>query len=263
MSRPPTALVATPLAGLPLLQPGDDVSACITAALAAAGMTLGDGDIVVVTSKALSRVEGRFVELSAVTPGEAARSLAAATGKDPRVVELILRESVAVSRAWPGGLVTRHRLGFVAANAGIDASNAGPPAGAPAGEWVLLLPVDPDGSARRLRASLQAAHGCRLAVVVTDSHGRPFRVGTVGVAVGAAGLPALRDQRGQPDLLGRTLEHTITALADQVAALADLAGGQAAEGTPVVIVRGVAGVTAEDGPGAATLHRDPAQDRYA
>ncbi len=239
--------------GLPLFGPGDDVAGAITAAA-----TLRDGDVVVVTSKVLSRVQGRMVDLRRVTPGPGALALAEEVGKDPRLVELILAESVAVSRKAPGVLVVRHENGIVSANAGIDRSNTRDPGG---GEWVLLLPTDPDGAARDLRERLQAATGRRLAVVVTDSLGRPFRRGSVGIAIGAAGIPPLFDQRGRTDLFGRTLEHTETALADQVAALADLVAGQAAEGRPVVVVRGLRYAASDEG--AAALVRPADTDLYA
>lgn len=256
---PDGAVRAWALPGIPEVRQGDDVSACVADAVARAGEPLRDGDIVVVTSKLLSKAEGRRVALATVTPGEEARELAARTGKDPRLVELVLRESVAVSRVRGGVLVTRHRLGVVGANAGIDASNVGPDGA----DVVLLLPEDPDRSARALRRALGARLGVRLAVVVTDSMGRPFRLGTVGLAVGVAGLPPLWDQRGRVDRGGRVLQHTVTALADQVAALADLVSGQADEGRPVTVVRGVGGVTEEDGPGAAALVRPPVEDLYA
>lgn len=251
-------LRAWALRGIPEVRAGEDVSACITAALAATGERLQDDDVVVITSKLLSKAEGRRVRLEDVSPGEEAVRLAARTGKDARLVELVLRESVSVSRVRGGVLVTRHRLGFVGANAGIDASNTGSTEGE-----VLLLPADPDTSARHIRATLQATHGVRVAVLVTDSLGRPFRLGTVGIALGLAGLPAVWDQRGRPDRGGRVLQHTYTALADQLAAVADLVSGQADEGTPVTILRGLTGVTVEDGPGAAALVRPAEEDLYA
>jgi coenzyme F420-0:L-glutamate ligase/coenzyme F420-1:gamma-L-glutamate ligase len=224
------------LPGLPRVAPGDDLGRLIAAALARAGLALADGDVLVVTSKILSRAEGRFVDLASVTPSAAALDLAHASGKDPRLVELILRESRAVSRVGPNVIIVRHRLGLVSANAGIDQSNAQPPEAPPgSGPWVLLLPESPDASAERIRRALHPGIG----VVVSDSLGRPFRLGTVGAAVGVAGLPALWDRRGERDLGGRVLEQTITALADQVAAAADLVAGQAAEGRAVVHVRGL------------------------
>lgn len=253
-------LVALP--GIPVVKPGDDLPTLVRHALDLAEIVLRPGDVVVVTSKLFSRSEGRFVDLATIEPTAEAVSLGAEIGKDPRVVELILRESSSVSRKAKNVLVTRHRLGFVSANAGIDASNAAPvdaPAGS--GPWALLLPEDPDASARRLRERLVEATGVELGVVVTDSFGRPFRVGTVGVAIGVAGLPAVFDQRGRTDLFGRTLEATITALADQIAAAADLVAGQAAEARPVVLVRGIDFPVVESS--ARELLRDPSTDLYA
>lgn len=236
---PRVELVA--LRGVPTVEPGMEPWRLVVDALDASGLALEPGDVLVVSSKIVSRAEGRFVDLSGVEPGAVARELAGRTGKDPALVELVLRESVAISRAEPNVLVVRHRLGFVCANAGIDASNAQPVAAEPgSGPWVLLLPEDPDGSAAGLRAVLHHACGVEVGVVISDSFGRPFRLGTVGVAVGSAGLPALVDHRGRLDRHGRVLEHTFTALADQIAAAADLLAGQADEGTPFVLVRGLA-----------------------
>jgi coenzyme F420-0:L-glutamate ligase/coenzyme F420-1:gamma-L-glutamate ligase len=248
--------------GLPIVDRGADVPALIGAALEAARVRLEASDVLVVTSKLLSRAEGRFVSLSSVAPSAEAIELANRVGKDPRVVELILRESTAISRQAPGVLVVRHRLGFVVANAGIDASNAEPASVEPgSGPWVLLLPEAPDASALAIRARLEAAHRVPIGVVVTDSFGRPFRLGTVGMAVGVSGLPALWDRRGERDLFGRALEHTVTALADQVAAVADLVAGQAAERRPVVVVRGLRFAPSESG--AVALQRSPGEDLYA
>jgi coenzyme F420-0:L-glutamate ligase/coenzyme F420-1:gamma-L-glutamate ligase len=257
---PRLELVAVP--GIPLVGPGADVPAVISRALASAGIALTDGDVLVVTSKVLSRAEGRFVALGDVKPSDRALELGARIGKDARIVELILRESIAVSRTAPGVLVVRHRLGFVVANAGIDASNAVPPgAGAESGPWVLLLPESPDASARAIRDRLESESRALIGVVVSDSFGRPFRLGTVGAAIGVSGLPPLWDRRGEPDLFGRALEQTITALADQVAAAADLVAGQAAEGRPLVLVRGMRFDSSEDG--ARALTRKPEEDLYA
>jgi coenzyme F420-0:L-glutamate ligase / coenzyme F420-1:gamma-L-glutamate ligase len=257
---PRLELVAVP--GIPLVGPGADVPAVISHALASAGIVLSDGDVLVVTSKLLSRAEGRFVGLGDVHPSVRALELGARIGKDARIVELILRESTAVSRAAPGVLVVRHRLGFVVANAGIDASNAVPPgAGAESGPWVLLLPESPDASARAIRDRLESESHARIGVVVSDSFGRPFRLGTVGAAIGVSGLPPLWDRRGEADLFGRALEQTITALADQVAAAADLVAGQAAEGRPLVLVRGMRFDSSETG--ARALTRKPEEDLYA
>jgi coenzyme F420-0:L-glutamate ligase/coenzyme F420-1:gamma-L-glutamate ligase len=237
------------LPGLPVVEPGDDLAALVAAALGRAELTVREGDVVVVASKLVSRAEDRFVDLTTVDPSPRASELARATGQDPRHVEVVLRESAAVSRAAKNVLIVRHRLGFVVANAGVDASNVRGD-----GSWLLLLPADPDASAAALSVRLGAA------VVISDSFGRPFRLGTVGVAIGAAGLPALHDQRGKRDLFGRVLEHTETALADQIAAAADLVAGQAAEGRGAVLVRGLRFPSSSGGAG--RLCRAPEEDLY-
>ncbi len=250
------------LPGLPLVGAGDDLAALIAAGLERAAITLRDGDVLVVVSKVVSRAEGRFVDLTTVQPSERARAVALETGKDARLCELILAESQSISRSAPGALLVRHRLGFIAADAGIDASNAVPRDAAPgSGPWALLLPADPDGSAARLRHALQERSGAALGVIVSDSFGRPFRQGTVGAAIGVAGLPPVWDQRGDVDLFGRVLQHTLTAVADQVAAAADLVAGQAAEGRAAVHVRGLAFTPGEHS--AAELYRAPERDIYA
>ena len=224
--------------GMPLVRPGDDLAALISTALVAAGVSLQDGDIVVVGQKIVSKAEGRLRNLADVHPGEAARRLAREAEKDPRLVELILAESRRVLRTRPGAIIVEHRLGFVCANAGIDHSNV---AGEAAGDesWVLLLPEDPDGSARRLRDQLQRMTGARAAVLVIDSHGRAFRRGTVGVVIGAAGFPCLLYLRGEEDLFGYRLRVTEVGLGDELAAAASMLMGQSAEGRPVVHVRGL------------------------
>lgn len=250
------------LPGLPLVGKGDDLVALIRAGLDRAEIVLRDGDILAVTSKILSRAEGRFFEIPAVEVSPRAASLAKEVGKDPRLVELILRESAAISRQGPNVLIVRHRLGFISANAGIDCSNAQPAHAAPnSGPWALLLPTDPDGDAERIRQALQTQSGAQIGVVITDSLGRPFRYGTVGAAIGVAGLPALWDRRGESDIYGRRLEITITALADQVAAAADLVAGQAAEARPVVHIRGLHFPTGSHQ--ANELYRLPEEDLYA
>jgi coenzyme F420-0:L-glutamate ligase/coenzyme F420-1:gamma-L-glutamate ligase len=251
-------LEVTALPGVPIVQPGDDLAAFVREALARAAIALRDGDVVVVASKVVSRAEGRFVDLASVAPSAKAIEVAREIDGDARVVELVLRESTQISRKARGALIVRHRLGFVTANAGLDLSNAAPPASmGGTGPWAILLPESPDASAVRLRASLGGAIG----VVISDSHGRPFRVGTVGAAIGVAGLPATWDQRGDVDLFGRVLEHTSTALADQVAAAADLVAGQAAERRGVVHVRGLSFSPTESS--ARHLVRPPEGDLYA
>lgn len=225
-------LQLVPLLGIPVVAPGDNLAELLCRA--AEPHRPGAGDVLVVTSKIVSKAEGRFADLRDVTPSERAVALAALTRKDPRLVELILRESRRISRAGPNVLITQHRLGFVSANAAIDHSNVGGDA-----DRVLLMPLDPDGSARGLRRALSARFGCDLPVVVADSHGRPHRLGTVGVAVGASGLPGVEDWRGRPDLFGFRLQHTDIGLADMIASAATLVLGQAAEGVPAVLARGL------------------------
>src|SRR5947207_4363546 len=200
----PAQLTIIGLAGVPMVQPDDDLAALTLAAYAATKLTLEDGDVIVVAQKIVSKSEGRIVEVASVTPSERAIALAAETGKDPRFVEIVLSESRLIVRHRPNLIVAEHRLGFVMANAGIDHSNVGPDDGI---ERVLLLPVDPDASAFALQQQLAAHTKKRLAVIVSDSFGRPWRRGTVGIALGAAGLPSVIDWRGQPDLF-RSEEHT-------------------------------------------------------
>ncbi len=234
------SLSLTAVSALPRVEPGDDLGALLAAALRTQGLTLAEHDVLVVTSKVVSKAEDRYVDLASVTPSRQAIALAQETGKDPRLVEVILWESEQVSRKAADVLIVRHRGGHVSANAGIDQSNARPKrATAGTGPWILRLPADPDASARKLRDQLQAAFGARVGVVISDSFGRPFRAGTVGQAIGLAGFPALFDQRGRRDLDGRILEATITAPADQLAAVCDLVAGQADEGRAAVHVRGL------------------------
>ncbi len=230
-------LTLTPLPGFPLVQPGDDLAAMILRGLDAAGLSLQDGDVLVLAQKIVSKAEGRLVNLSEVQPSPQAVDLASRADKDPRVVELLLQESRQVLRVRPGVIIVEHRLGFVCANAGIDHSNVRGSYGAPE-DWVLLLPSDPDRSAGRLRECLQAASGARLGVSIIDSHGRAWRLGTVGVTIGLSGLPGVVDLRGQPDLYDFHLQVTQVGAADELAAAASLVMGQAAEGSPVVHVRG-------------------------
>lgn len=227
----PIELLAIP--HIPLIRPGDDLPGLILAAASAAGIEWRDQDVLVVAQKIVSKAEGRLVHLPDVTPSPRALELAAVTGKDPRLVEVILGESAAVLRMRPGLLVVEHRLGFVCANAGVDQSNV-----MGSDDWALLLPLDPGASARRLRDAVRAATGAAIAVIISDSHGRAWRLGTVGVAIGVAGLHPLTDLRGQLDLAGRPLHITEVGTADEIAAAAGLLMGQAAEGTPVVRVRG-------------------------
>jgi coenzyme F420-0:L-glutamate ligase/coenzyme F420-1:gamma-L-glutamate ligase len=247
---------------VPTVEPGDDLFEIIVSGLALGHIRLADGDVITVASKIVSRAEGCFVDLGTIVPTEIARHLAGEVDKDPRLVELILRESKAVSRTTRGALIVRHRLGFVSANAGIDASNAAP-SGAPegTGPWVLTLPRNPDATAAALCERLRERLSAQIAVIITDSWGRPFRRGTVGFAIGVAGLPALWDRRGAVDRHGRELQHTECAVADSIAAAADLVAGQAAEGRPLTLVRGLRFQISRDS--AETLLRDPENDLYA
>ncbi|RAI40741.1 coenzyme F420-0:L-glutamate ligase [Rhodoplanes roseus] len=248
------ALLALP--DLPLVRPGDDLAGLLATALAAGG-GVEPGDVLVLAQKIVSKAEGRYVDLAAVVPSAEAERLGVETEKDARLVEVILRESRRVVRHSKHVLIVEHRCGFVMANAGIDRSNVDPVEGS---DPVLLLPEDADASALRLHHALSARLGTPLAVVISDSFGRPWRQGTVGVALGAAGLPALQDLRGEPDLYGRPLRVTETGFADEIAAAASLLMGQGAEGQPAVLVRGLA----FDGPPrpAADLIRGSGEDLF-
>ena len=242
---------------IPLVRPGDDLAALIIAGCERSGLAPADGDIVVVAQKVVSKAEGRYVDLAQVQPSARAEDLAAQVNKDPRLVEVILRESRRVVRHRPGVLIVEHRLGGIMANAGVDRSNVDPDLGA---EPVLLLPRDPDASAAALRDRFVAHFQRGLAVVITDSWGRAWRHGTVGVALGAAGLPVLMDMRGRPDLFGHALRVTQTGFADEIASAASLLMGQAAEGRPVVLLRGLAWTGAATG--AAALIRGAEEDLF-
>lgn len=234
----PNPLVLTPLAGIPRVRPGDDLPMLLLEALGRAEVRLEAGDILAVTQKIVSKAEGRLVHLPEVRPSPEARRLAEESQKDPRLVEVILRESRQVMRVRPGLIIVRHRLGFVCANAGVDHSNVLGEGGRPE-DWVLRLPEDPDASARRIRERLEQAAGVPLGVVILDSHGRAWRMGTVGVAIGISGMPALLDLRGRPDLFGYRLQVTQVGIADELAAAVSVVTGQAAEGIPAVHVRGL------------------------
>lgn len=224
-----------PVEGLPEIRAGDDLAGILAERLSLAhGLRARDGDILVVTQKVVSKAENRFVDLAAITPSSEACELASAVRKDPALVELVLRESDAVIRQAPNVLIARHRLGHVMANAGIDASNVG---GENQGK-VLLLPDDPDASAAAIRSRLATTLGVTVAVVISDSFGRPWRLGTTDVAIGVAGMLALTDQRGELDRDGRVMEVTQVAVADAIAAAAGLVMGEGSEGIPAVIVRG-------------------------
>ncbi len=232
------------LPNIPLVQPGDNIATFITTAIQQIGLTLTSHDIVVIAQKIVSKSEGCFVRLSEVTASARALELAKITGKPPAYVEVVLWDTASVIRARQNLLLVEHKLGFISANAGIDQSNVAPPLSPPlegtkGGDIVLRLPPDPDASARAIRQKLAELTGAHPPVLIIDSHGRPWRWGTVGVTIGLSGLAPVQDLRGTPDLFGRRLQHTDVGLADQIAAAASLVMGQAAEGCPVVIMRGL------------------------
>lgn len=231
-------LILTSLPGVPLIQAGDDLTTIILDALQRAGLPLIDGDVIVLGQKIVSKAEGRVFDLEHVRPSRDAEALAEETVKDPRVVELILGESRRVLRKRVGLIIVEHRLGFVCANAGIDRSNVDR-SGEDQGEKVLLLPENPDATALEIQRGIQDATDANVAVLIIDSHGRAWRMGTVGVAIGAANFPALLDLRGQEDLFGYKLQSTEVGLADEVAAAASVLMGQASEGRPIVHLRGL------------------------
>lgn len=253
----PTAAKFIALAGVPLIKPGDDLAGIILAALAASGEKLRDGDILILAQKIVSKAQDRFVRLSSVEPSSRAKELAREVNKDPRLVELILRKSTEVVRHQRNVIIVAHKLGLVMANAGIDFSNIEQELG---DETALLLPQNPDQACAQLRADMFKLTGVDIAVIINDSHGRPFRSGTVGVAIGASGLPALADMRGNPDLFGRQLQSTEIGLADEIASAASLLMGQADEGRPLVLARGIP-MTRREGR-AAELVRDRKMDLF-
>jgi coenzyme F420-0:L-glutamate ligase / coenzyme F420-1:gamma-L-glutamate ligase len=232
-----SSVSVTALKGIPLVEPGDDLAALLIAGLDATGIAPCRFDILVVAQKIVSKAEDRFVDLATLTPSARAIELAAKSRKDARLVEAILRESVEVVRVKPGVIIVETRQGLVMANAGIDQSNL---AAADHGRRALLLPEDPQASAERLKARLDAHYASDIGVIISDSVGRAWRLGTVGLAIGVAGLPALHDRRGEPDLSGRLLEATEVGFADAVASAGVLVMGEAAEGSPAALVRGLA-----------------------
>ena len=225
------------LSGIPLIRQGDNLADLVLNAIQKNNIALEDGDILVFAQKIVSKAEGRAVNLATVIPSPRAIELAAQTEKDARLVELIIQESNEILRTRPGTIIVEHKLGFVCANAGIDHSNVAG-AGNTAEEWVLLLPAEPERSAQKICNELESKTGKRIGILIIDSHGRAWRNGTVGLAIGIAGLPGLQDLRGEPDLFGFTLRITQVGVADELAAAASLVMGQAAEGTPIVHVRG-------------------------
>ncbi len=245
------------LSRVPLIQPGTDLLRMICDIAREHGPALLDDDVVVIAQKIVSKAEGRYVDLATIEPGEQALALSTQVQKDARLVEVILKESRKVIRHRPGVLIVEHKLGFVLANAGVDQSNVDPQHGV---KPVLLLPEDPDGSALRLHEGFRTQLGKNIAVVINDSLGRAWRLGTVGVALGAAGFPALLDLRGRKDLYGRPLRVSEIGFADEIAAAASLLMGQAAEATPIVIVRGLS--WSAKASSAAHLLRDPDEDLF-
>jgi len=217
---------------IPIVGEGDDIGALICEAAEREGIGIEDGDVIVVSHIIVSRAEGRVVELSAIKPSEFAKNIASAMGKDPRLVEVVLRESKAIARMGDGHLICETKHGFICANAGVDRSNV------PGKDRVALLPEDPDASARRIRERIRQLTGREVAVIISDTHGRPLRRGTINVAIGVAGLEPIWDRRGDVDLFGYTLRVTQVAVADELASAAELVMGQADEGIPVVIIRG-------------------------
>ena len=250
-----SSLIVTALPGIPLVKKGDDIPKIILDGIRKLDLQLETGDALVVTSKIVSKAEGRLFDLREIEAGAEAQRLAIETRKDPRIVELVLRESLKISRQAPGVLVVQHRLGFVSANAGIDQSNVDG-----SENMVLLLPLDPDASAAAIRDHLIDETGADVGVIISDSHGRPFRVGNVGVAIGVSGMPAVLDLRGKVDLFGRELKISIQGYADLVASTANLLTGEADEGRPIVLVHGLQFPPLQ---GVATdLYRAPEQDLY-
>ena len=245
-------LTLIPVPDIPLIRQGDNLADIVLNSLKDDNLDLKDNDILVLTSKIVSKAEGRLVDLRTIEPGSRALELAEQIEKDPRLVELILRESSEILRFRPGAFIVRHNLGFVCANAGIDHSNVvetdpgndrDPKSGSQStiidpNNWVLLLPKDPDKSAAEIRTQIEQKISQKIGLMIIDSHGRPWRLGTVGTCVGLSGIPAIIDERGWKDLFGNILQVTVVGVADELAAAASLVMGQAAEATPVVLVHG-------------------------
>ncbi len=241
--------------GIPPVQPGDDLGALILQALRKEGLSLQPGDILAVAQKVVSKAERQVVRLTDIEPSPRATEIGQSTGRDPRLVEVVLMESKEVLRATQRALVVEQRLGVVCANAGVDQSNV-----EGGEEWVTLLPKNPDASAEALRKKVLEETGVEAAILIIDTHGRAFRRGVVGVAIGAAGLNPLLDLRGEPDLFGRRLESTQVAQADEVASAASMVMGQGAEGIPVILIRGVR--FKEGSEGARALFRPKDEDLF-
>lgn len=241
--------------GLPIIQKGDSVAELICDAARRQGTPVQSGDVLVVTHVFVSRAEGSVVNLDNVVPSDFARCVAVQFGKDPALVEVVLRESRSISRMRDGVLITETRHGFVCANSGVDRSNV------PGERNVVLLPVDPDGSAEAIRREVRRLTGCEVAVIVSDTHGRPLRLGEINVAVGVAGIKPIRDRRGEKDLFGYVLRVKQTAVADELASAAELVIGQASEGVPVAMIRGY-NYQASDSARANELVRPKEKDLY-
>lgn len=251
-------ITITAVPNIPLIESGDDLAGIILERMHTAGLHFRDGDVLVIAQKIVSKAEGRLVRLDTVTPSPRAEEIAVQTGKDARLVEVILSDTEEISRIRQGLLIVENSLGLISANAGVDRSNVA------AGEertWVALLPADPDASAREIRQRVKEETGADVAVVINDTHGRPWRIGAVGLAIGVAGIEPVQDLRGQPDLFGHALETSQIGLADQIAAAATLVMGQADEGRPVALLRGLPYHAAED-VSARDLLRPKEEDLY-
>jgi len=231
------SLLLSPVPEFPLVKPGDDLAEVIIHSVQKSDLTPQDGDIWILAQKIVSKAENRLVDISRIIPSARAFEIANKTKKDPRFVELVLSESSKVLRTSPGALIVEHHCGFICANAGIDHSNVISEDGK-ADDWFLLLPENSDESASRIRSGLEKAFNCRFGVLIIDSHGRAWRNGTVGTAIGLSGLPGVLDLRGRPDLFGYRLQITQIGAADELAAAASLVMGQADEGLPVVLAHG-------------------------
>lgn len=242
--------------GLPMVAADDDLAALVLEAMSENGQSLEDGDCICLAQKIVSKAEGRQVALAEVTAGAEAEQLAKETDKDPRLVQLILDESTEVLRQKPGVLIMRHKLGLVGAHAGIDQSNIDHDGG----EQALLLPVDPDASAERFRAAVEARTGRRIGVLITDSANRPWRLGTIGIAIGAAGLTVLDDHRGGEDSFGRELKVTLINRADAIASMATMVMGETTERLPVAVVRGLPLVVGDNGEQPAAVINRPLEE---
>ncbi len=237
MAQNPKTLILTALASIPVVKTGDDLAQLITKGVQTNGLELHDGDVLVLAQKIVSKAEGRFVDLNTVQPTQRAVEIAEISQKDPRFVELVLRESKDVIRVGLNTLIVEHNQGFICANAGIDHSNV-KEIGNGHANWVLLLPENADSSAEKIQLAINKLTGKNIGILIIDSHGRAWRNGVVGITIGIAGLPGLIDSRGESDLFGFKLRVTTIGAADELAAAASLIMGQAAEGTPVVHVRG-------------------------